>query len=493
MAKHTLHSTHIVKADAERVWAFFSDARNLGRITPRSMGWVVHTPDPVTEAGAIIDYTVRPLFGVPVSWRTRIEDVEAPVRFRDVQAKGPYRSWVHEHRFTPVQGGVRVDDHIEYEMPFGPLGSLAHRLAVRAQLEQLFAFRATAVDQILEPAGDPTQARPGTIAVAGGTGFVGGEIARELRRRGRRVVVLSSRGEEARGQLPDDIELRIADVRHPDDLPAALAGVDELVIALAFPGLPVEQPGKGYTFMEVDARGTERLVRAAREAGVARVVYVSGAGAGHDAARHWFRAKAVAEDAVRASGTAWTILRPTWVYGPGDVSLNRFLGFARTLPFVPLTNRGRQQLAPVFVGDVARLAADSLEQDAAVEQVFEVGGPEAMSMREVDRTGHDGGWLAPAHRARPDAPHQAGGLADAVPAASAAQLRRGRLREPAGHRGHLPPAAGHASHADPARGRPRHVPRPAAVIEHDHRRARRRAPRHRLIAGRRARGGTCLI
>jgi len=383
MAKHTLHSTHIANADGERVWAFFSDARNLGRITPRSMGWVVHTPDPVTESGAIIDYTVRPLFGLPVSWRTRIEDVEAPVRFRDVQAEGPYRSWVHEHRFTPVEGGVRVDDHIEYEMPFGPLGSMAHRLAVRAQLEQLFAFRATAVDQILEPAGDPTKARAGTIAVAGGTGFVGSEVARELRRRGRRVVVLSSRGEEARGQLPDDIELRVADVRHPDGLPAALAGVDELVIALAFPGLPVEQPGKGHTFMEVDARGTERLVRAARDAGVARVVYVSGAGAGHDATRHWFRAKAVAEDAVRASGMAWTILRPTWVYGPGDVSLNRFLGFARTLPFVPLTNLGRQQLAPVFVGDVARLAADSLEQDAALEQVFEVGGPEAMSMREV--------------------------------------------------------------------------------------------------------------
>jgi NADH dehydrogenase len=91
----------------------------------------------------------------------------------------------------------------------------------------------------------------------------------------------------------------------------------------------------------------------------------------------------VAEDAVRTSGMAWTILRPTWVYGPGDVSLNRFLGFARSLPFVPLTNLGRQRLAPVFVADVARLAADSLEQDAAVEQTFEVGGPEDMSMREV--------------------------------------------------------------------------------------------------------------
>lgn len=385
MATHTLHSTHLVKAEPERVWRFFSNAQNLGRVTPRSMGWVLQTPAPVTEPGATIEYTIRPLFGVPVGWRTRIEDVEPPARFRDIQEKGPYRSWVHEHRFTPVQGGVRVDDHIEYEMPLGPLGSLAHRLVVRSQLEQLFAFRATAVDQILEPAGDPATARPGTVAVAGGTGFVGGEIARELRRRGRRVVVLSSRGEAARGQLPDDIELRTADVHRPEGLAAALQGVDELVVSLAFPGLPVEQPRKGYTFMEVDAAGTQRLVSAARQAGVARVVYVSGAGAAHDAQRHWFRAKAVAEDAVRASGLAWTILRPTWVYGPGDVSLNRFLGFARTLPFVPLTNLGRQQLAPVFVGDIARLAADSLEQDAAVEQVFEVGGPEAMPMREVIR------------------------------------------------------------------------------------------------------------
>jgi NADH dehydrogenase len=65
------------------------------------------------------------------------------------------------------------------------------------------------------------------------------------------------------------------------------------------------------------------------------------------------------------------------------VSLNRFLGFARVLPFVPMTNFGNQRLAPVFVRDVATLAADSLVQDAAAEQVFEIGGPETMSMREV--------------------------------------------------------------------------------------------------------------
>jgi uncharacterized protein YbjT (DUF2867 family)/ligand-binding SRPBCC domain-containing protein len=383
MPKQILTSSHIVRADLERVWDFFSRAENLGRITPRSMDFEMHTPDPITAVGSTIDYTVRPLFGIPTKWRSRIDEVAAPHRFRDSQEKGPYKSWVHEHRFSRVDGGVRLDDRIEYEMPFGPLGTIGHRMLVRAQLQSLFDFRANAIDSIFEPAGDRAGATPGAILVAGGTGFVGGEIARELRRRGRHVIVLSSRGEGARGQLPDDIEIRTADVREPDSLRGALTGVDELVISLAFPGLPVEQPKKGYTFSEVDAGGTERLIEAGRDAGVGRVVYISGAGAGHDAAKHWFRAKAVAEDAVRGSDMGWTIIRPTWAFGPGDVSLNRFLGFARALPFVPMTNFGSQKLAPVYVRDVAALAADSLEADAAAEQVFEIGGPEAMSMREV--------------------------------------------------------------------------------------------------------------
>jgi uncharacterized protein YbjT (DUF2867 family)/ligand-binding SRPBCC domain-containing protein len=383
MSMHTLRSTQTVPADARRVWDFFSSATNLGRITPGSMGFEIHTPDPSTESGSIIDYTIRPLFGIPTRWQTRIDAVEAPKRFRDIQVKGPYKSWLHEHRFTEVDGGVRMDDRVDYEMPFGPVGALGHRMVVKNQLEWVFDFRTTAVNNIFEPAGDPDGATPGTVAVAGGTGFVGAEIARELRRRGRKVIVLSSRGEAARGQLPDGIEIRVADVRDQESLAVALAGVDELVISLAFPGLPVEQPKKGYTFMEIDAGGAQSLIEAGKQTGVARVVYISGAGAGHDAERHWFRAKAVAEDAVRASGMAWTIVRPTWVYGPGDVSLNRFLGFARALPVVPMTNFGRQELAPVFVADVAKLAADSLEMDEAAEEVFEIGGPETLSLREI--------------------------------------------------------------------------------------------------------------
>ena len=128
-------------------------------------------------------------------------------------------------------------------------------------------------------------------------------IAAELHRRGDRVVVLSQRAPAAaRGPLPDEVEVRHVDVTTGAGLHEALAGVDALVISLAFRNSPMEKPSRGRTFMEVDAAATERLVAAAREAGVRRLVYLSGAGAAPDAKRVWFRAKARAESAVRASG-----------------------------------------------------------------------------------------------------------------------------------------------------------------------------------------------
>ena len=472
MSKHTLQSSHIVAAPLARVWEFFSSAANLGRITPRSMGFDILTENPSTETGALIDYKVRPVFGIPTHWQTLIDEVEAPTRFRDTQVKGPYKSWVHEHRFTEVEGGVRMDDRVDYEMPFGPIGALGHRMAVRNQLEWVFDFRTTAINNIFEPAGDRDGATPGTVAVAGGTGFVGAEIARELRRRGRKVIVLSSQGESARGQLPDDIEIRVADVRNEASLVPALAGVDELVISLAFPGLPVEQPKKGFTFMEIDAGGTERLIRVGKQAGVKRVAYISGAGAGHDAKRHWFRAKAVAEDAVRSSGMVWTILRPTWVYGPGDASLNRFLGFSRVLPFVPMTNFGSQQLAPVFVGDVAKLAADSLERDEAAEQVFDVGGPETLSMREVlHRAMAVSGVKKPLFPAPAAMMKVVSWPMRFLPDPSA-QSGRGRFREPARDGGCWATPPSDATGPHPPRCGPCQLSRPAAV-EREHRRRRR--------------------
>lgn len=384
MTTFELHSSQTVPADPDRVWSFFSDPENLGRITPPSMDFTMRTAPARMAEGALIDYIVRPLFGVPLPWRTEITDYSPPRGFRDVQVRGPYRRWEHSHAFVPTAAGTRIDDHVTYELPLGPLGRVAHRWVVRAELERIFNYRARAIAHMFEPAGHTTD--PRTVIVAGGTGFVGSAVARELRRRGHRVIIVSSRGEVARRSLPDDIEIRDADVRDHAALRAAVRDADALVIALAFRNSPMESPRRGQSFNVVDAAGTEQLVTAARANGIRRLLYLSGAGAAPDAERHWFRAKWRAEEAVRRSGIDWTIIRPTWIYGPDDVSLNRFLGFARALPVVPMTNRGNQLMAPVFIDDVARLAADGLVDQAAVNRVFEIGGPATLPMRDVIAT-----------------------------------------------------------------------------------------------------------
>jgi NADH dehydrogenase len=383
MSTHRLSASQFIARPIEEVFDFFSRPANLGRITPDSMGFELLTDDLAMRDGLVIRYRIRPLLGIPITWTTRITGYEPPERFVDIQLSGPYRSWEHTHSFEAVPGGTIVRDEIRYAVPLGPLGDLANRLVVRGELARIFRHRAETIRTVFAAAAPPTGL---TVAVAGGTGFVGGAIATELHRRGHAVRVLSHRGESARGGLPDAVEIRSGDVLTGAGLVEALRGADALAIALAFDNSPMEAPRKHQTFVEVDAAGTERLIAAARAAGVARVVYVSGAGAAPDAKRHWFRAKWRAEEAVRGSGMTWTVIRPTWIFGPRDVSLNRFVGFARRLFAVPMTNAGSQLLAPVFIDDAAALAADSLVADAAANQVFELGGPETLRMRDIIRT-----------------------------------------------------------------------------------------------------------
>lgn len=225
------------------------------------------------------------------------------------------------------------------------------------------------------------------ILVAGGTGFIGGAVVRELARRGQRVAVMSHRPERAARQFPGlDIEVRRGDARDPASLGSAVAGIETVISAMQFPNFPVENKKKGYTFYEVDARGNERLVRAAKAAGVRGYVYLSGSGASATAAKHWFRAKWQAEQAIIGSGLRYSIFRPSWVYGPKDNSLNRFVMFARMLPFMPVIGDGKQRMQPVFVDDVVRGVCDSLTTEAAADQVFEIGGPNVMTMDDVLRT-----------------------------------------------------------------------------------------------------------
>lgn len=149
MAKEYRLRTHLhVPASVDETFAFFADAANLARITPRELGFSIATPLPIEmRAGALIDYTIR-LWGIPMRWRTRIAVWEPGVQFVDEQLAGPYRTWVHTHRFTSADGGTDIDDEVVYSLPFGPLGQLAAPL-IRLQLARIFRFRTAEVLRLL--------------------------------------------------------------------------------------------------------------------------------------------------------------------------------------------------------------------------------------------------------------------------------------------------------------------------------------------------------
>lgn len=139
--RHTLHRTQLVRAPLDEVFAFFADAGNLQRITPPFLHFRYLTELPIEmRAGARIRYRIS-LFGVPMRWLTEIVAYEPPRRFVDRQERGPYAAWVHTHEFESVPEGTRLIDRVEYQLPFGPLGDLAHALWVRRTLERIFDFR----------------------------------------------------------------------------------------------------------------------------------------------------------------------------------------------------------------------------------------------------------------------------------------------------------------------------------------------------------------
>jgi ligand-binding SRPBCC domain-containing protein len=143
----------VVPAPRERVFEFFSDPRNLEKMTPKSMGFsIVSMDEPPMRPGFRIQYTIRPLLGIPVSWSTRIPVFEPPHRFADVQERAPYRHWYHEHRFEDMGDQTLMRDRVEYELPLGFLGWIVHRLVVARQLERIFSYRSKRIRKIFRPA-----------------------------------------------------------------------------------------------------------------------------------------------------------------------------------------------------------------------------------------------------------------------------------------------------------------------------------------------------
>jgi ligand-binding SRPBCC domain-containing protein len=146
--QHTLRRSAVLDRPLDEVFAFFADAGNLERITPRELRFRILTPLPIEmRSGARIDYRLS-LYGVPFRWRTEIAVWEPPHRFVDVQRSGPYREWVHTHRFVSEGAGTRMDDEVAYVLPLGRLGLLGSPL-VRRQLDRIFDFREARIRELL--------------------------------------------------------------------------------------------------------------------------------------------------------------------------------------------------------------------------------------------------------------------------------------------------------------------------------------------------------
>lgn len=138
-----------VPVSLREAFAFFEDPHNLARITPAWLNFRIASPAPIQmRKGAEIEYRIRWL-GLPFNWKTAITEYEPPFFFVDEQAAGPYAYWHHRHDFKPTEYGAMVSDRVDYALPFGPLGRLAHRLAVRRQLQEIFNYRQKALAGIL--------------------------------------------------------------------------------------------------------------------------------------------------------------------------------------------------------------------------------------------------------------------------------------------------------------------------------------------------------
>ncbi|HEY1851533.1 MAG TPA: NAD(P)H-binding protein [Candidatus Binataceae bacterium] len=262
-----------------------------------------------------------------------------------------------------------------------------------------------------------------TIAIAGGSGFIGRAIVRRLLATpGLKVRLLTRDPEKARARLTRDskaedhgtvepsskmepppnmeppgkieslgnietlgnIEFVTADVNAAAQLPKALAGADTIISAVQFDGYPIENPSRGLTFNRVDYGGTIALIAAAKAAAVADFIYISGAAADERSPNPAFRAKGRAERALRDSGLTYTILRPSLVYGPEDRVVNGLAKALRMSPVMVVPGSGRQQMRPLFVDDLAACVALAVG-GRGHNKIYEVGGPDLMTFDDLVR------------------------------------------------------------------------------------------------------------
>jgi NADH dehydrogenase len=219
------------------------------------------------------------------------------------------------------------------------------------------------------------------VAIAGGSGFVGRHVVEALRARGHGVVVLA----RGRRGVPLGAELVACDLGH-DAIPlGALAGCDALVNLAG-----IKREDGPQTFEAVHVEATRRLLAAGNEAGVRRFVHLSVVCSRPDPRLPYHDTKWRAEEAVRASGLDFTVLKPAVIYGPGDDMVTHLVRMLRFAPLFPVVGRGDSILQPVDVRDVAEAVAAALDRPRSIGGTYDVVGPDRLPLAQVVRTVADG-------------------------------------------------------------------------------------------------------
>lgn len=142
MKIYTLHKTQKLPITKEKAWEFLSNPKNLKTITPDYMSFdILSGADKPMFPGQIIQYIVTPIAGIKTKWVTEITHVKEGEYFVDEQRFGPYALWHHKHFINEIDGGVEMEDIIDYKVPLGFLGQLVHPFLVKPKLEEIFNYR----------------------------------------------------------------------------------------------------------------------------------------------------------------------------------------------------------------------------------------------------------------------------------------------------------------------------------------------------------------
>lgn len=149
MKIYTLHKKQYLPISLDMAWEFLSSPANLKLITPDYMSFdILSGGDKPMFPGQIIQYIVTPVFGIKTKWVTEITHVKNHEYFVDEQRFGPYALWHHKHFLKEINGGVEMEDIIDYKLPFGFLGQLVHPFLVKPKLEEIFEYRKKKLEEL---------------------------------------------------------------------------------------------------------------------------------------------------------------------------------------------------------------------------------------------------------------------------------------------------------------------------------------------------------